>query len=139
MPCLLSSFLSSRGALFLVINSSPSFFLSSRLQCRLRSIFIQERRSADKADGPEDFQAAMAMGHSVKAWTKFYDKHYQRRECQAGIDTMNEWRRQLLVKDRADLQTPDVNGNEDESDDEEEDYDEEDDYDVEIDIIHENV
>lgn len=48
--------------------------------------------------GPLDHQAAMAMGNSERAWTDFYDKHYQRRECQAGIQAMASWRSSMLSR-----------------------------------------
>ena len=53
----------------------------------------------------------MTMGNSVAAWTKFYDRHFQRRECQAGIDTMRTWREQLLTQQTATLQLPSHNDN----------------------------
>ena len=49
-----------------------------------------------KVEGPRDHQAAMAMGNSERAWTAFYDKNYQKRECQAGIQAMAAWRSSML-------------------------------------------
>ena len=59
---------------------------------------MDERRGADRAEGPQDNQAAMTMGHSEAAWDAFYDKNYQRRECQAGVDAMNVWRQHMLTR-----------------------------------------
>ena len=66
--------------------------------CRLRDIFIDERRSLNKVEGPKDSQAAMAMGNSERAWTDFYDGHYQKRECQAGVAAMASWRQSMLSR-----------------------------------------
>lgn len=63
---------------------------------RLRHIFVDERRSADRAEGPENHQSAMAMGNSEAAWDAAYDRNFQRRECQAGVDAMNVWRQHML-------------------------------------------
>ena len=62
--------------------------------CRLRDIFIDERRSLNKVEGPKDSQAVMTMGNSERAWTDFYvyDGHYQKKECQAGVAAMGSWR-----------------------------------------------
>ena len=65
---------------------------------RLRHIFVAERRSHDRADGPEDHQAAMAMGNTEAAWDSFYDRMYQSREMQAGVDAMAVWRASMLEK-----------------------------------------
>lgn len=59
---------------------------------------MDERRSADRVAGPADNQAAMAMGHTVAAWDAAYDKNYQRRECQAGVDAMSVWRQHMVAK-----------------------------------------
>lgn len=48
-------------------------------------------------EGPADNQAAMAMGHTEMAWDRAYDKHYQRREAQAGINAMDIWRQHMLA------------------------------------------
>ena len=71
--------------------------------CRLRDIFIDERRSLNKVEGPnckdiKDSQAAMAMGNSERAWTDFHDGHYQKRECQAGVAAMASWRQSMLSR-----------------------------------------
>lgn len=65
---------------------------------RLRDIFVDERRSLGAAAGPLDHQACQAMGNSERAWTEFYDKHYQKRECQAGVYAMSAWRACMLSK-----------------------------------------
>ena len=40
----------------------------------------------------------MAMGNTERAWTQFYDMHYQKRECQAGIAAMSAWRAGMLSR-----------------------------------------
>ena len=46
----------------------------ARFACRLRDIFIDERRSHGHAEGPLDHQSCLAMGNSERAWTEFHDK-----------------------------------------------------------------
>ena len=66
--------------------------------CRLRDIFIDERMGADRVEGPENHQAAMLMGNTVRTWLKHYDKNYLAREAQAGVDAMGTWRQGMLNK-----------------------------------------
>lgn len=40
----------------------------------------------------------MAMGNTEAAWDTFYDRMYQRREMEAGINAMGPWRQQMLQK-----------------------------------------
>lgn len=40
----------------------------------------------------------MAMGNTEAAWDTFYDRMYQRREMEAGIDAMGPWRQSMLEK-----------------------------------------
>lgn len=68
------------------------------LYCRLRHVFVDERRSSTRAEGPLDSQAAMAMGNTEAAWDTFYDRMYQRREMAAGIDAMGPWRQSMLQR-----------------------------------------
>ena len=65
-----------------------------------------ERRGGQSAAGPEDHQAALVMGNTVRAWTAFYDRFYVRREAQLGVDTMSTWREQLLQRQTAIVQVP---------------------------------
>ena len=62
-----------------------------------------ERRSATRAVGPEDSHAALAMGNSVKAWSKFYDKFALRRDSGQGVEMMGDWRLQMLEREVADV------------------------------------
>lgn len=57
----------------------------------------------------------MTMGHNTQTWTRFYDKHFQRRECQAGIDVMHQWRAQLLTEEHATLRLSGCVSDEEES------------------------
>jgi hypothetical protein len=62
----------------------------------LRHLFVGERRSNDRVDGPADTGAAMAMGHSVRQWDKVYDQHLSARQVQGAVDAMEQWRGALL-------------------------------------------
>lgn len=79
-----------------VLPQTEAHSLSSN-HCRLRDIFIAERRGNDRVQGPKDHQAAIVMGNSERAWTDFYDRHYQKRECKAGIQAMSAWRSSILT------------------------------------------
>lgn len=61
-----------------------------------RQVFVAERRSADRVEGPKDSGAAMVMGHSVQQWNKWYDLDFKAREAQAAVDAMTPWRDALL-------------------------------------------
>ena len=101
---------------FVFVNPSTSQPLKaaevSRLWCRTvlhrynvhfgpqmcRSIFVHERRGGERAVGPDDEEAAMLMGHSVKAWDKTYDKNFQPRRAQAAVDNMDGWRDAMIAR-----------------------------------------
>ena len=59
-------------------------------QCR--QVFVHERRSAERVEGPSDKGAAMVMGHSVKQWDKWYDLDFHARHAQQAVDAMATWR-----------------------------------------------
>lgn len=63
-----------------------------------RHIFVDERRSDSRAQGPTDKGAAMAMGNSERAWDAHYEKqrHFHSRDCQAAVSAMDVWRDSLL-------------------------------------------
>ena len=63
-----------------------------------RHIFVDERRSDDRAEGPSDKGASMAMGNSQKAWDTSYEKqrHFHPRDCQQAVNAMDIWRGSLL-------------------------------------------
>ena len=63
-----------------------------------RHIFVEERMSARRVEGPADRGAAMAMGNTVAAWERHYHKqrHFHPRECQQAVDSMQGWREHLL-------------------------------------------
>lgn len=44
----------------------------------------------------------MAMGNSEAAWDRSYDRRYQRREVQAGVNAMSVWRSHMLNKPAVD-------------------------------------
>lgn len=59
---------------------------------------MDERRCKAKVSGPEDQQAAMVMGNTIREWDSTYDLRFQRRESQAGINAMDVWRAAMLEK-----------------------------------------
>jgi hypothetical protein len=64
-----------------------------------RSIFVHERRSADRVEGGlEDEAAAFCMGNTVSTWDAVYDKNYDRRRAQGAVDCMGPWREKVLAK-----------------------------------------
>ena len=68
--------------------------------CRLRHVFVDERRSAGRAPGPSDAAAAMIMSNSVQQWDRSYDMNIRKREAQAGADAMLVWRQHMLEQSR---------------------------------------
>ena len=80
----------------MVSRMDPSF---SRIPpSLLRHIFVVERKSGQRVDGPDDAAAAQVMGNSTQAWSKNYDLHFDVREAQAAVDAMRTWRQHLLAK-----------------------------------------
>lgn len=61
-----------------------------------RQVFVHERRSPDRVEGPNDRGAAMVMGHSLAQWNKWYDLDFHDREAQQAVDAMEAWRVNLL-------------------------------------------
>lgn len=64
--------------------------------CRLRHIYIDERRSVGASEGPMDEHSAMVMGNTLKEWRSTYDLNYRRRESQLAVDAMGPWRKTML-------------------------------------------
>jgi len=64
-----------------------------------RHIFVDERRSDARAQGPSDKGASMAMGNSESAWDQHYDKqrHFNPRDCQEAVNAMDIWRDSMLA------------------------------------------
>jgi hypothetical protein len=71
-------------------------FADPGICCRLRHIWVDERLSLDRAEGPEDKHACMVMGNSIMAWQKHYDLSYNIRNSQQGVDRTAVWRRAML-------------------------------------------
>ena len=65
---------------------------------QLRHIFVDERRSRQRVEGPDDAAAAQVMGNSTQASSKIYDLHFDVREAQAAVDAMQTWRQHLQAK-----------------------------------------
>lgn len=63
-------------------------------QCR--QVFVDERRSDNRAEGPSDQGAAHIMGHSVSQWDKWYDTQFYLRQGQSAVNAMDEWRQNVL-------------------------------------------
>ena len=64
-----------------------------------RHIFVDERLSEDRAPGPSDRGAAMAMGNSIGVWNQHYhkQKHFHVKECQRAVNQMPTWKDNLLA------------------------------------------
>ena len=75
---------------------SPAAFPPSLL----RHIFVDERRSHESAPGPSNQGAAQVMGNSVSQWDKAYDLNQNRRESQAAVNAMPQWRSAMLEQAR---------------------------------------
>ena len=63
-----------------------------------RHIFVDERRSDARVEGPGDKGASMAMGNSEIAWDRYYEKqrHFHPRDCQQAVNAMDTWRACML-------------------------------------------
>ena len=63
-----------------------------------RHIFVDERMSDARVEGPLDNGAAMAMGNSEAMWAKHYNKqkHFHPRDCQRAVNSMETWRNHLM-------------------------------------------
>jgi hypothetical protein len=94
----------------------------------LRHIFVEERMSNERVDGPQDKGASMVMGHSLKMWGSHYDTQYHGREAQNAVDGMDRWRDNLIGEGPSNNQGEEWSDEEDEWEDEWE----EDDGDVEM-------
>ena len=77
--------------------------LLRRLGCKqafppswLRHIFVDERRSKARVEGPSDVGASQVMGNSVAQWDKTYDLEYDSRNAQEAVNAMDKWRGCLL-------------------------------------------
>lgn len=64
---------------------------------KLRHIFVDERCSAEHVTGPSNKGAARVMGNSVERWAISYDRNLHTREVQIAVDSMEQWREQLLA------------------------------------------
>ena len=64
---------------------------------RCRHIFVDERLSEDRVQGPTDKGAAMAMGNSVQAWQQYYHRqvHFHAKEAQTAVNSMDVWRQSM--------------------------------------------
>jgi len=65
---------------------------------RLRHIFVDERRSRQRVEGPEDGGAALVMGNLEIGWRKSYDPRAMQRESTHTVEAMGAWRAAMLVK-----------------------------------------
>ena len=69
--------------------------------CRLRHIFVDERRSLNRAQGPADAEAAMVMGNSTRAWVRSYDLRFQRRGAENAVNAMPAWQQDMLASSQS--------------------------------------
>lgn len=69
----------------------------------MRHVFVAERRQGPglAAEGPTDKQAAQIMGHTTAEWDKVYDLDFSRREGEAGVAAMGQWREEMLSRAKA--------------------------------------
>lgn len=74
-----------------------SFALTLLHMRRLRHIFVDERRSLARTDGPADTESAMIMGNSTRAWDRFYDLRFQQRGAANAVNAMPAWRQGMLA------------------------------------------
>jgi hypothetical protein len=67
---------------------------------RLRHVYVSERRQGPgiAAEGPTDKQAAQIMGNTTAEWDKVYDLDFSRREGEAGVAAMAQWREEMLSR-----------------------------------------
>ena len=65
---------------------------------RLRHIFVDERRSKQRVEGPEDGGAALLMGNSEIRWSKSYDLRASQRESTHAVEAMGAWRAAMLAR-----------------------------------------
>ncbi len=77
----------------------PSFLGSS--PSLLGHIFVDQRRSRQRVEGPLVAAVARVMGNSTQASRQNYDLHSDVREAQAAVDAMQTWRQHLLAKQQA--------------------------------------
>ena len=68
---------------------------------RLRHIFVDERRSRQRVEGPDDTGASQVMGNSVRQWDKVYDLRAFQRETTAAVESMPGWRKAMLEQSQA--------------------------------------
>jgi hypothetical protein len=72
----------------------------------LRHVFVDERMSKQRVQGPEDKGAAHVMGNSEQQWHLSYDLQFDTREAQAAVDAMDAWRQNVLAGQRVVNQLP---------------------------------
>ena len=58
---------------------------------------MDERRSLNRVQGPNDADAAMVMGNSTNAWDRYYDMRFQQRNAAAAVTAMTGWRQGMLA------------------------------------------
>lgn len=61
-----------------------------------RHIFVYERRSDSKVEGPSDQSAAMIMGNSLREWNKSYHLTFRKDMANQAVQDMKKWREILL-------------------------------------------
>lgn len=69
----------------------------------LRHVFVDERMSLDRVNGPTDRGAAHVMGNSTQQWAHSYDLAFDSREAQAAVDSMDVWRGGLMSNSTTDM------------------------------------
>ena len=64
---------------------------------RLRHIFVDERRSKQRVEGPTDKDASKVMGNSEVQWDRAYDLRAFKRDTRAAVEAMPTWRAAMLA------------------------------------------
>ena len=64
---------------------------------RLRHIFVDERMSSSRVEGPADNGASQVMGNSEVQWKRVYDLRAFQRDTTAAADAMPSWRAAMLA------------------------------------------
>ena len=68
---------------------------------KCRHIFVHERRSDGSVPGPNDADAAMIMGNSVREWDKSYHLNFRKDKALKAVQSMQGWRQALLTRSGA--------------------------------------
>ena len=63
----------------------------------MRHLFVEERLSESRVEGPSDHDAAMLMGNSTRTWGSYYHKRLADVYAQKAVDKMAAWRQNVIA------------------------------------------